>query len=1421
MSNYFTEKDTQELKEHLQEKENELQLLMEEKVDLEKNLALLPDLKQQLKQKEEEVENLLKITSVVGEEAHQNEIEKLKGELKTMEGEIAKHVKEKEELENASKEIEEFKRKLRNKDVEVVNLTLEKEEMMTSLDELDNQHQEAMSQIIKVRDSLSKTNEELKIKLRTSESELQKARSEFDSFKQQHIVNQSVESSDSNELNHQIAELKEENNELRQKVNNCDTTILELTEDIMLKESEIEDMKVKMSGSATALNDLHMDKQELESCNTKLKEELSSKVHEIKRLKENIETSVKTDALVVERREVVDDVVEAEHSAPLLSRADSETHVTIHQLKNELKMVETQLDEAKSELSQKTSECVHLQSDYQALNNDLESVQKSKDSLLTEYESLNSVIKTKDSEHESLKVSINEKTEEIAKLKEDLIHVQNDREKLQEDTRRKTDECESFSRQIHSLEAHISSLQDKNKDIEAVFKSETEKVKNLTKQLTELKTECTAQEEQYQEEVKTLQDKINDIDAEKQSKLNEIEELIRLKETLNSELSVLKEVIKEKDLNCDRLNSQILNTSNELAIAREELNEKSSEIVSMKDELNSEKQELVKTHEKETEWLKSQIGVIKKEKEDLQDIFDKDICDLKEEHESQLNKIQETNKELTQANKDLSRDLAGLETQYQAYIETLKANNDTDHSSLESRYNQVLEDAHKKDLQISSQETQISSLEEQLKGYKEKVDNLELWKRETSEILNSKEKEICDIKANLLEAQEDKQKLERDILKIKEEYGNERTLQIANIDKLKSQLETMSDYESLKQNLNESSQASEEQVKILEGKIESLEAEIEIYKQTIKDHEFGIAELNKEKLELQEHIEKEKGKWVADEGMLHVLKQTNTEKEIEIHNLQRQLHRAKSFVDEDQQKAIENEIIAPNYDLPAIEYKEKGEIELQEVCETVQPVQSAPLSMVDQGDLLVEEAEKHKVDVTREIDTLKNQLNEKDNVISELQRNNTSLLKMLDTKSKGSGDVNLVEMHRLENETIALKREREQMMDVMNEKTKEVSSLKAEVHRLMEIASAEKLAIEKLQKDSQEMSRNVTVAGENHTDDMQKEAIQNLSRMIRDKDLEVESLKQKNETLLSVLQESSQAGNQINSLMAERDNLTKQLTALQTEREQMIAYLNQKHQESVAYHNEVQRLTAVINAEMAKNSQIAIEYEKLIPQFEDKTQALLKAQNELMNYKQKYTELEMKYGQLLQQSNIDESVDKATFNSKTEELTRLQERYKELVDSVKEKEMKIQNLHQSINELEQNFRSADHEKGSYKKQVDNFVFQLQGLQNEQKDLKTEIEHLKAQKTGLISENKSLKELNNKLTLQMQDRDFEIKSLQEKTTTLTAFLQERQGDQSQLDNLMRENESTQHHIKQIQQERDQALIALQQKQNEADQLHKEV
>jgi predicted nucleic acid-binding Zn-ribbon protein len=74
----------------------------------------------------------------------------------------------------------------------------------------------------------------------------------------------------------------------------------------------------------------------------------------------------------------------------------------------------------------------------------------------------------------------------------------------------------------------------------------------------------------------------------------------------------------------------------------------------------------------------------------------------------------------------------------------------------------------------------------------------------------------------------------------------------------------------------------------------------------------------------------------------------------------------------------------------------------------------------------------------------------------------------------------------------------------------------------------------------------------------------------------------------------------------------------------MVAFVNQKHSESLAYHAEIQRLIALRAEEAQRLEQVTSEFESLRPQFEDKQQSLLKAQNDLINYKQKYAELEVR-----------------------------------------------------------------------------------------------------------------------------------------------------------------------------------------------------
>ncbi|XP_036363274.1 thyroid receptor-interacting protein 11 isoform X3 [Octopus sinensis] len=477
-------------------------------------------------------------------------------------------------------------------------------------------------------------------------------------------------------------------------------------------------------------------------------------------------------------------------------------------------------------------------------------------------------------------------------------------------------------------------------------------------------------------------------------------------------------------------------------------------------------------------------------------------------------------------------------------------------------------------------------------------------------------------------------------------------------------------------------------------------------------------------------------------------------------------------------------------------------------------VQKQSCTAVANGNAQVEELEK-----------LQRIVSEKDNIIQELQNNNAMLLKMIESKSVSVyGDKSLLELHQLSNDVKDLKLEKEQMISVMDEKTRECSSLKAEVHRLMAIVSEERNAIDHLQLENQQLlqSQNKVVSNDaSEAGGMQKEALQKLSNIIRDKDVEIDALKQKNKTLLTIFQDSSQSGPQINSLIQDKENLKKQLGVLQAERDQIVSYLNQKHQESVAYHNEIQRLNAYIQNEAEKYDQLKCEHDRLMPLYEDRNQTLIKTQNELVNYKQKYSELEAKYEELLQRSNVSETVDVITYNNKVEEISFLQERLSKVQAALTEQEQKVQGQLHSNNDTERTLREIELERNNLKKQYDSLTFQFSELQTKLNELKTEIASSQRLNEEHNIEISALKEINHKLSLTIQQKEFELRNVTEKANTVTAMLQKQQGERSELDLLLRESESIRQQAVQFQQERDQVILSMRNLQTEKEEMTKEM
>lgn len=89
--------------------------------------------------------------------------------------------------------------------------------------------------------------------------------------------------------------------------------------------------------------------------------------------------------------------------------------------------------------------------------------------------------------------------------------------------------------------------------------------------------------------------------------------------------------------------------------------------------------------------------------------------------------------------------------------------------------------------------------------------------------------------------------------------------------------------------------------------------------------------------------------------------------------------------------------------------------------------------------------------------------------------------------------------------------------------------------------------------------------------DMHKQALQKLSALIRDRDVQIEALTQKNDSLLHVLQQAGGGGTtesaggesmrgEISRLLEENQSLSERVSQLSNEREQIYNALQTKHQ---------------------------------------------------------------------------------------------------------------------------------------------------------------------------------------------------------------------------------------------------------------------
>lgn len=169
-----------------------------------------------------------------------------------------------------------------------------------------------------------------------------------------------------------------------------------------------------------------------------------------------------------------------------------------------------------------------------------------------------------------------------------------------------------------------------------------------------------------------------------------------------------------------------------------------------------------------------------------------------------------------------------------------------------------------------------------------------------------------------------------------------------------------------------------------------------------------------------------------------------------------------------------------------------------------------------------------------------------------------------------------------------LQSEQQKNLNVYDEKTHESNKLKTENGIFLQMIPEEKLQFQN-----------------NEATEIAKETIANLSKIIEDKDVEIDTLNTKLEHFQHLHDTHSEEFTKFKGVVSD------QLARLNKERTELITTVQVKHQESVQYHSEIQRLIGLLDQEMKTLQEVKCKHASLTQQYEEKEKLVSQMQNEL------------------------------------------------------------------------------------------------------------------------------------------------------------------------------------------------------------------
>lgn len=976
--------------------------------------------------------------------------------------------------------------------------------------------------------------------------------------------------------------------------------------------------------------------------------------------------------------------------------------------------------------------------------------------------------------------------------------------------------------EVKRLTTELSTTRDEKKTLEQELETQKEKMSHSAFTLNDLHMS----KQQLERTVNELKDKLGHVQEQSRESCKETTELKKMLQEREQQLSAaVAELDRAGERGTEALGTkeQLAEKERELLDLRRELNELRSsqeKVMSGDYELKVEnkrlkadcQQALLKVEEITKQMMESQASVTRTVREK-----DTRIEALKLEKTQLDGELRQAEMTLTERAK-----------QYQQTIEELTRARSMDASALQMEHENAIKLIQEKDMEIAQLKRDIEQLASDHRDTNEMLSITVAGQQQLTDLLQEKDAFMDTLKQNTADLQMEMDNKISFIAKEAETLRqalDEKDKQLGGMKEenshLKEEIDRVRDQQSRPQPLTEPRTLDiitelETEIAQLKSSRSSLEEDVQNLRRTLEEHQASLL-LSQQSLQAQQ----------SELEQAHARqKQTTLNYDRLIHARDEEISRLQQTVD--QLSEIRGRAVSPPV---------QGEVILQE----------------DKTHTLNQENGNEKHDLSKvEIEKLVRGIKEKETEISQLNEKNLSLARQLDQLvvsrdevSKLSQmimqkDLEIQALHArvsmgghsqdvifLQQQLQAYAVEREQVLAVLNEKTRENSQLRSDHHRLMDIMAGKEAALLKLQQENQRLSN---ISDPTGSQEMFKETIQNLSRIIREKDIEIDALTQKCQTLVTVLQSSEgQSGtgpggvssNQFEELLHERDTLKQQVKKMDEWKQQVITTVKNMQHESAQLQEELIKLQGRVTADSDCSSKLSVDYTRLIQSYEQKEKRLGNLSQELAQVQQTISQLsttkDVLLGKLDNVAQTPEVVDplssgpSLTSDAPSHQTAlhgnseNLQEELVQLRAQLAERENMIRTLQEINHRLSNSASASDSEQRSQAEEVRQVKERLESLQrsvrekdlliktkgdqliqvsealrnreNDNEVLKQAVTNLKERALILEMDVKKLKEENELVAARSREKDSEFRALQETNMQVSLLLREKEFELS--------------------------------------------